>query len=475
MTIKHRTALAVAASIPPGKQRSSDIYELSKSPGLVTEIFSRAKRQLERANDTKIRSILVVSFLVLPFVLSYLIWQTHRTVIVSEKNHSESEYDVANLQTGFQRALIQASPGGSLLEAGRRRRKRRRNHAKAHSTARATPYRVREILSQNIDFHHRVKVHRFDKSSSGNLTATSHSNNTVVSAYFDLNAKHSKLQYLNWMQNFLSITDNMVIFTQSDMVDRIMEMRKHAPTIIVEMKMNDLPIRWVGTDYNTSIDSNHNSSHMNNASHVFWQNQLDIDREGSIHRDYRVFWIWLSKSWWVTQAINANWFHSDIFMWSDIGCFRDRSYNRQHVLQHPEVIPHGTVLWMAHRTPDPPPRSPIFANKMLLRKHFYHSGSQAAGQSAAWLEFHYRFSETMDNFLMSGTFIGDDQCVSQATCLFYPNLCAYVPFDQVKDSNYFGLRYALRKGGTYQLWHPPPPTKTVSPQAHFINETSKDE
>lgn len=457
MTIKHRTALAVAVSIPPGKKNSSDIHELSKSPSVVTEIFSRAKRRLESTNDANIRAILLVSFLVLPFLLSYLMWQTHRTVIVSEKNSNKSEYDVANLQTGFKRAVIQAASGGSLLEADRQRKQRRRNHVKAHSTARASPYQVREILSQNLDLHHQVKVHRFDMPSSGNSTATSHSNHThtVVSSYFDLDAKHSKLQYLNWMQNFLSISDNMVVFTQSDMVDRIKEMRKHAPTIIVEMKLTDLPIRWVGTDYNTSIGDNHNSSYMNNSSHVFWQHQLDIDREGSIHHDYRVFWIWLSKSWWMTQAINANWFHSDIFMWSDIGCFRDTSYNRQHVLQHPEVIPNGTLLWMAHRTPDPPPRSPIFANKMLLRKHFYHSGSQAAGQSTVWLEFHDRFSETMDNFLMSGIFIGDDQCVLQATCLYYPKLCAYVPFDQVQDNNYFGLRYALQKGGTFQLWHPP--------------------
>lgn len=270
--------------------------------------------------------------------------------------------------------------------------------------------------------------------------------NTVVTAYFSVKSKYGSDKYDEWMKNILSIQDAMVIFTQKDTVDKIKELRAHAmaKTVVIEMKLEDLPIAQVGD------------------SDSFWENQLDIDREKKRHQSYQLFWIWLSKSWWTTQAIHLNYFSSEFYMWSDIGCFRNAKYNNKQVIQHPDVVPQGALLFMAHHPPNPPPQ-PIWMDKFKEKQHFYHSGSQAAGTATAWRSYHAQFSKTLDEFIAAGLFIGEDQCVLQAACLQQPALCAYVPFDQVNDNHYFGLRYVLhsgpkssrRKDGNYEYWRPP--------------------
>jgi hypothetical protein len=245
------------------------------------------------------------------------------------------------------------------------------------------------------------------------------------------------------MGNFLSIDDPVVVFTQSDMVEKVKAMRLHARnrTVIIESKHADLPIARLGQ--------------------AFWETQLRIDPEAQIHNSFEVFWIWNSKTWLVAQAIRINFFKSDFFVYQDIGSFR-QPYSKKVIVKYPEVVPEGTILWMAHRPPNPPPTK-IWDDK-LDGDHFYHSGSQGAGAAKSWLEFHDHFASTMDAFIAENLFIGEDQCVLQSTCLLFPRSCSYVRAYQVRDNGYFGLRYVLHNGPEsaanspdrrYQLWRPP--------------------
>lgn len=264
---------------------------------------------------------------------------------------------------------------------------------------------------------------------------TSHS--TIVTGYFRVPSKHSTGKYDQWMQNMLSLQDAMVIFVQPDLVDRIRTLRSHATnrTVIVPLALDDLPI---GTLYPVR----------------FWEDQLERDPERLRHRSYQVFWIWLSKSWCVTQAIRMNVFQSDLFVWSDIGCFRGKGYNSETVVVHPGMVPPHEILQMAHRRPDPPTEE-LFNDKYQHKPNFYHSGSQLAGHKDTWLTFHGLFLETVDRFLERNMIVVEDQLVLQSTCMSHPNICAYVPPDQVRDNNYFGLRYVLHHGGNYTYWRHP--------------------
>lgn len=258
--------------------------------------------------------------------------------------------------------------------------------------------------------------------------------NTVVTGYFRVKSKYHSSEYDGWMRNMLSLQDAMVIFTEPDLVDQIKELRSHAVnrTIIVPVTMDDLPI---GRLY----------------SETFWKDQLDRDPEQRIHRSYQLFWIWLSKSWCVTQAIRLNVFDSDLFVWSDIGCFRNKKYNSKTLVLHRENVPDHEMLQMAHHIPNPPSEV-LFNDKYKKPANFYHSGSQFVGYKDAWLTFHKYFLETIDRFLKKNMIIVEDQAVLQSVCLSHPEICAYVPFKLVNDNHYFGLRHVLHYGGNLEYW-----------------------
>ena len=326
------------------------------------------------------------------------------------------------------------------------------------------PSLAQSVLAQPIRLD-RCKVHKPPRppSSPNNDAAAAaaaavEAKGVVVTAYFRIKSKYASDNYDKWMKNFLSIGDKMIIFTQSDMVETIQKLRgadRINDTVIVEMSLEDLPIAHL-----TGRSSTTNSTD-------FWMDQLNSkDKEKKRHRSYEVFWIWLSKSWFVVQAIEHfnDVFASQFFMWSDIGCFRHTGYNGKNITQYPEMVPRDTVLWEAHHAPNPPP-DPIFWDKLepTKKKYFYHSGSQGAGTPGPWKRFHNQFAKTMDEFLDNDYFIGEDQCVLQAACLQAPSLCSYVPYDQVNDNHYFGLRYVLHNGPNsartpdqqYRYWKPP--------------------
>lgn len=264
--------------------------------------------------------------------------------------------------------------------------------------------------------------------------------NTVVTAYFRVPSKFEPGKYDGWMENMLSLQDAMIIFTEPELVEQIKGFRKHAVhrTVIVPMAFNDLPF---GTLYPAS----------------FWEDQMKRNPEKKIHKSYQLFWVWLSKSWCIAEAIRLNVFKSDFFVWSDIGCFRNKNYNGKTMILHPELIPMDRIVQMAHHDIIPP-EDPIFNDKYRHKANFFHSGSQFAGYKGTLLRYHELFLETIDIFLQRKMIIVDDQLVAQSTCFANPDLCAYLPYKQVSDNNYFGLRFLLHYGGDdFKLWRPDQP------------------
>lgn len=270
-------------------------------------------------------------------------------------------------------------------------------------------------------------------------TATT-SPHTIVTAYFQIRSKYQKETYMEWMSTMLSLQDPMVIFTTPDWVDAISSLRPAgALTTIIPMQLTDVPL---ATDYDAD----------------YWQHQLDIDPEKKRHAGYEVFWIWLSKTHFVMEAIRKNPFESDLFVWSDIGCFRGGAagrYKNKLLMQHPDVLPRDRILFLSHKDEPDPPASVWWNNKLREKQHFYHSGSQMMGYKDTFTQYHAAFLKTFAGFNERKLFVGDDQPVFQCTCLQNPNLCAYVKRTEVKDNHYFGLRYVVFHGGKFHFWYPP--------------------
>ena len=260
---------------------------------------------------------------------------------------------------------------------------------------------------------------------------------TIVTAYFSVRSKFAKEEYVKWMSNSLSVQDAMVIFTAPEMVEMMQSLRSHAinRTVIIPFNLTQVELAQKYDDQ-------------------FWEQQLAKDPEKRIHRSYELFWIWLSKSFFVKAAIDQDFYKSDIYMWSDIGCYRHSGYNGKKAIVHTSLIPKDRILQMAHQEPKPPPY--IWWNdKYSQGAYFYHSGSQMIGYKTTWLQLHREFLTTLEGFVQRGMFVGEDQTVLESTCLRVPSLCAYVPPKQVRDNNYFGLRFVLHHGGNYQFWNPP--------------------
>ena len=267
-------------------------------------------------------------------------------------------------------------------------------------------------------------------------------NGTVVTAYFEIPSKHPSTYYTQWMEHMLAIDDPLVVFTTSDWVGRIMSFRSHATsrTTIIEVRLDDVPI---ATKYNKSV----------------WDQQFKLDPIGKYRKGYRLYWIWLSKTHFLNEAIRLNPYGSSHFMWMDIGCFRGGNiFANQTVMRHLEAIPNESVLFVAHREPSAQ-TDPWFTDMKGTSPLFFTSGSMFAGTKETIELFHKRFLETVQGYMVRGLFVGEDQTILQSTCVQNYGLCQYVKSKEVKgEVSYFALRSVLRFGGDqYHYWIPPKP------------------
>eukprot|EP00854_Cymbomonas_tetramitiformis_P000274 gene274-507_t len=268
------------------------------------------------------------------------------------------------------------------------------------------------------------------------------SDTTIVTAYFQCNSKHSDAEYAVWMTNLLSIKDAMVIFTSSDMVSSIRKLRSHASdrTHIVEMKIREL---WPAREFAES----------------FWEEQLRIDPERSLHRSYELYWIWLSKSWFVDRATRLDPFDSRMYIWCDIGSMRDGRYRNRVLVRRDEIIPSSRLLLMASTFP----YEPVDTSWIVKSTHgTYVAGAVMAGAIKTWQKFHAHFKTVVRGYKQRELFVGEDQAVIQTVCTRYLSMCKFVLPDLVSGDKWYGLQWALHHGiSTYRLWTPTPPLNAV--------------
>jgi hypothetical protein len=265
---------------------------------------------------------------------------------------------------------------------------------------------------------------------------------TVVSAYYDIKSKYPGTWYDGWMANMLHMTDAMVIFTSADLVAQMAHHRSHAKnrTVIISLPLQDLQVLRM---YNDSV----------------WARQVDKDPWKKVHRfNHNLYAIWLSKPWFVLEAIRYNFFQSDFYTWTDMGCFRNpqaaHHVNFTEMVQHANQLPAQKIAHMAIR---PPPARPKvwYDERFGPEEYFYHSGSISAGNASTWHSWYHAVRFTMEGFLERDLFIGDDQLVFQCACILFPDVCAYAVFHgRLNDNKYFGLRQVLKYGNHTEWWFP---------------------
>ena len=149
-----------------------------------------------------------------------------------------------------------------------------------------------------------------------------------------------------------------------------------------------------------------------------------MDPEKSIHHSSELFWIWLNKPFFVSEAIQQNPFNSEIFAWSDIGCYRDDTFQGKQWLRYPELVSKDRLLAMAWRQPKETEVTRFIKSEHDPSGDWFMGGSQMVGYIETWRRFVQSFEVVLKEYAQLRLFIGDDQlfckqCVAE-------NICEYV-------------------------------------------------
>jgi hypothetical protein len=292
---------------------------------------------------------------------------------------------------------------------------------------------------------------------------TSKDSTTIVFAYFEIeNSKHKISDYLQWMRLAMCIEDPVVLFVSPHLVPHFKELRSHAldRTLLVPMDVSEI---HVGN--NLQLDD------------AFWEEQKKYDPKGNSKGhpgDSTLYKIWLGKSWLVNQAIQLNPFHSQKYVYIDMGHFRDtKTFCGHTVVQHPEIIPDDRIVLFPYRALSVEWKDIDRDQNPLWSEGFwshYIAGSVISGGVTAWPKFMNKMEETIRIYADSGLGLFDDQIVMQSTCMRNPGLCVVVrwdaPFGEGNGDCRIGYPEACMDhggwtsssyhgfvSGKYRLWH----------------------
>ena len=268
---------------------------------------------------------------------------------------------------------------------------------------------------------------------------------TIVMSYYEVwGSQETSVKFETWAESALSYQDCMVLFVQPELMPTVQRLRadKVAKTVIIGLEMGDLPAARI---------------HMEDPD--FWDNQVDVDLQYGLNRSYQHFWIALSKTWFVAQAVEHDWFGSDFFLYSDMERIVDSSLAGQELIQHPESVPKDRIVWMTQRRPIVTNTLPKDIGADIVRHptRFFHRGWQGAGNGDAWLDYHERFALMIDAFLEHNWGIGEEQIIQQSVCHTYRDQCAY--FTQILPNS---LHRMLYHGNDKSLWYIPDPKKEAA-------------
>ena len=129
---------------------------------------------------------------------------------------------------------------------------------------------------------------------------------TLVSCYYEIPSKRPIQQYHEWIENFMKLSCNMVIFTDKKSSEWLFEKfpeNERRNYVLLEID-----------DFKTSQ----------------WDYKRDekLDHEMCVGHSEKLYKVWNEKPFFLQKALELNYYQTgslDHFVWCDIGCFRNTS------------------------------------------------------------------------------------------------------------------------------------------------------
>jgi hypothetical protein len=228
---------------------------------------------------------------------------------------------------------------------------------------------------------------------------------TLITAYFELPiSKKSHDQYIEWMKNMLIIETPMVIFSDEASKPLIKQIRGNLPTYYVTLDFDD----FYTARYETT----------------FYEHQL-LDHEIHIGHNPQLYMIWNEKSHFLKQAADLNPFHTDYFLWVDIGCFREPN-TRFLQWPNPEKVAQlePNKMLMIQVYPFRPEELEKRSLETIPSFQFTNriGGTMFGGTKGAIDLWHKEYYQMLEYFIRIGRFIGKDQSIMNSVYLWKPQI-----------------------------------------------------
>lgn len=215
---------------------------------------------------------------------------------------------------------------------------------------------------------------------------------TVVSAFYEIPSKFPSSQYWKWIQNFCEIPFDLVLFTSPNLVEKFKVLRKDRKnTKIIALDFKKLEHYKF---YN------------------IYQKHHEIDYYKKIHSP-ELYILWAEKLKFVMRAIEKNYFDTDVYIWCDIGIFRETQFLETFKTfpKYESIVKDKMNFLMLQ----PFSQQNLVKDKFGLVGQRYGEirlgGGIHGGGVDAWKEYEKLWDSTLQRYFQAGRFAGQDQCV----------------------------------------------------------------
>jgi hypothetical protein len=233
-----------------------------------------------------------------------------------------------------------------------------------------------------------------------NICKTDHEKTlpTVVTAYFKVKNKHTDEEFDSWMRRFLSVPNNLIVFTDKAHSGQIKEMRGDLPIIIIEKNLKDF--------YHYKYYDRYKEMY-----------EIDEDKRHSPE----LYIIWAEKVKFVNEAIKLDPYKSEFFIWTDIGIIREDEYldTKYHANTHMVSNKMSFFSIADFSTTDIITKAPKYSDIRM-------AGNVQIGDKFAWKLYNHLWDKIIESYLEKSFMITNDQAIIGAVILTYPEIARII-------------------------------------------------
>ncbi len=274
--------------------------------------------------------------------------------------------------------------------------------------------------SRQVERTHYNRIHVVSSLKNANFGRESHSSVTLVTGYYSTSGKHTEDEYRVWISRYLSLSDNVVIFTQEEHVENFSHQRHRSKgsTLLVLSSLDDSFDNWVD-----------------------WDEQYRLDPEKQFHATSDLYKIWNQKSDLVAETARYNPFNSTHFFWTDIGQFRDDFFMNKYLkpeltwIKAPHVVPPRKIIFLAIEKFQKSELKFLAngksrtLNSTLVRL----GGGNFGGDRITVRKWALLFRRKLYEYVQLGAFAGKDQPIYGSVCI-ESRICHIVDALAVRES-----------------------------------------